>query len=35
MAEQYFTFNFTCIIHNEAIGREPAIFQSTAVSDTK
>lgn len=23
---KYFKFNFTCIIHNEAIGREPGYF---------
>lgn len=35
MAGKYFKFNFTCIIHNEAAGREPGIFQSKTLSDTK
>ena len=35
MAGKYFKFNFTCIIHREAVGRELGIFQSKTLSDSK
>lgn len=35
MAGKYFKFNSTCIIHREAVGREPGIFQSKTLSNSK
>lgn len=35
MAGKYFKFNFTCIIHREAVGRELGIFQSKTLSRLK